>query len=261
MKKRRKRRHQIHTPTDSELYHSSQDRATSSKDQIGPAAQPPLQPVKTAQWERTAEEDPYLELTHTYRIAETVYKAVSATIQAGHELDHRRTTWALSQINTTAALQILSNIPYTSYIRPQQYLERRVEEACAEQNTPHHTPSQQMHRKKEWWPTQRIAQQLEAWALRPSTRPAGLHPHRQGAFRLSDVMLCWGYGQGLSQAEVIKAITANSNIAGITRFRLTTENQYTIITAVNTPPLGAPIGQARHNSAKPRLKPPTTKKR
>ena len=95
VKKRRKRRHQIHTPTDSELYHSSQERATSSKDQIGPAAQPPRQPVKTAQWERTAEEDPYLELTHTYTIAETVYKAVSATIQAGHELDHHRTTWAL----------------------------------------------------------------------------------------------------------------------------------------------------------------------
>ena len=145
-------------------------------------------------------------------------------------------------------------------MRPQQYLERCVEDACAEQNTRQHTPPQPMHRKKEWWPAHRIAQQLEAWAFHPRTRPAGLHPHRQGAFSLSDVMSCWGYGQGLSQAEVTKAITANSNIAGITRFRLTTENQYTIITAVSKPRLG-PIGQARHDHAKPRLKPPRTKKR
>ena len=257
MKKRRKHRHQIHTPTDSEAYHSSQERATASKDRICTAEQPPLQPVKTAQRESTAEEEVYLKLTHTYTIAETVYKAVSATIQAGHELDHHRTTWALSQISTTAALQIFSDIPYTSCMRPQQYIERCAEEAFAEQGTPQHTPPQQMHRKKEWWSAHFIAEQFEEWAWRPSTRPAGLVPIRQGAFRLADVMMCWGYNQELTKAEVIEAITDSSNVAGISRFRLTTENQYTIITVVSKPRLG-PIGQARHGHAKPRFKPPTT---
>ena len=75
-------------------------------------------------------------------------------------------------------------------------------------------------------------------------------------------MSCWGNRQGLTEAEVTHAITAHSNIAGITRFLLTTEDRYTIITAVNTPPMGPPIGQkVRHTSAKPRFKPPKTKKR
>ena len=69
-------------------------------------------------------------------------------------------------------------------------------------------------------------------------------------------MTCWGYNQELTKEEVIEAITDSSNVAGISRFRLTTENQYTIITVVSKTRLG-PIGQARHGHAKPRLKPPT----
>ena len=72
-------------------------------------------------------------------------------------------------------------------------------------------------------------------------------------------MWCWGYEQGLLNAHVITAVTENSHFAGTTRFLFTTEDHYKIITVVSNPRL-TPIGQARLNIAKPRLKPLKTKK-
>ena len=71
-------------------------------------------------------------------------------------------------------------------------------------------------------------------------------------------MSCWGKREGLTAAEVTHAITAHSNIAGITRFLLTIEDRYTIITVVNTPPIGQAV---LHALVKPRFKPPKTKRR
>ena len=189
-----------------------------------------------------------------------MHNAVVSTIKAGHDLDIHRTTWALSRVGAAAALQILSNIPQTSHLRPQLYLERCVEDACTEQDTPQRKPLLRLNRKDDWWPTQRIAQQLEAWAFRPNTRPTGLRPYRQGAFRLSDIMRCWGYEQGLSDTHVATAVAENSHFAGTTRFLLTRANHHTIITVVSNP-RRIPIGQARNFIAKPRLKPPAAKKR
>ena len=260
VKKRKKGRHQVHTPTDSELYRSSRERAKSAKDQIDTPTQPPPQPPLPAQEEAAAQEDFHQELTHTYTISRAVHNAVVSTIKAGHDLDIHRTTWALSRVGAAAALQILSNIPQTSHLRPQLYLERCVEDACTAQDTPQRRPLLRLNRKDDWWPTQRIAQQLEAWAFRPNTRPTGLRPYRQGAFRLSDIMRCWGYEQGLSDTHVTTAVAENSHFAGTTRFLLTRANHHTIITVVSNP-RRIPIGQARNFIAKPRLKPPAAKKR
>ena len=214
-------------------------RATSSKAHTIPEAQPPPKSDKAAQdWEDTAEDGPEIELTHTYRIAEKGFVAVSKTIQAGYKLDHHRTTWGLSQINISTALQILSSIPHASYTNPQQYLDRCIEDAFSAQSTQQHTPPQPMHEKHEFWPAHRIAEQVKQWAYHPNTRPAGLLTHRQGAFRLTDVMSCWGKREGLTAAEVTHAIKAHSNAAGNIRFMLSIEDRHTVSLWSTLLPLG-----------------------
>ena len=258
-KSRTKPHHQDHSRTDSEEYAPMDARATSSKAHTIPDAQPTSKSDKAAQdWEGTAEDGPEIELTHTYRIAEKVFVAVSKTIQAGYKLDHHRTTWGLSQINISTALQILSSIPHASYTNPQQYIDRCIEDAFSAQSTQQHIPPQPLHEKQELWTAHRIAKQVEQWAYHPTTLPAGLHTHRPGAFRLTDVMSCWGKREGLTAAEVTRAIQAHSNATGNIRFMLSIEDRHTVIAVVNTPP----IGQAEHNAqaTKPRFNPPKAKR-
>ena len=78
--------------------------------------------------EDAAEDGREFELTHTYRIKEKVYNAVSQAIRAGYKLDHNRTTWGLSQLHPATALSILSNLSHPMYTSSQQYVDHCVDD-------------------------------------------------------------------------------------------------------------------------------------
>ena len=81
---------------------------------------------KDQEWEDAAEDDREVELTHTYRIKERVYNAVTQAIRAGYKLDRNRTTLGLSQLQPEAALRILSNLSHPMYTSSQQYIDHCI---------------------------------------------------------------------------------------------------------------------------------------
>ena len=81
---------------------------------------------KDQEWEDAAEEDREVELTHTYRIKERVYNAVTQAIRAGYKLDRNRTTLGLAQLQPEAALRILSNLSHPMYTSSQQYVDHCI---------------------------------------------------------------------------------------------------------------------------------------
>ena len=139
-KKPRTRPHQQeHMHTDSDEYPPRENNASSSKAHTCPEAQPTrLQDKATQEWEYAAEDGREIELTHTYRIKEKVYNAVSHAIHAGHKLDHNRTTWGLSQLHPATALHILSNLPHAMHTKAQQYVDHCVDDGWHAQSTQQH---------------------------------------------------------------------------------------------------------------------------
>ena len=133
-KRRTTQYYQSHKRSDSEEHPPRENSASSSKARTQfypspqrPGAQPAHRQDKIDQeWEEEAGEDREFELTHTYRIKEKVYNAVSEAIRAGHKLDHNRTTWGLSQLHPATALSILSNLSHPMYTSSQQYVDHCV---------------------------------------------------------------------------------------------------------------------------------------
>ena len=138
-KPRTRPRHQEPIHTDSDEHPPRKNRASSSKAHTCPEAQPTrLQDKATQEWEYAADDGREIELTHTYRIKEKVYNAVSHAIHAGHKLDHYRTTWSLSQLHPATALHILSNLPHAMHTKAQQYVDHCVEDGWHAQSTQQH---------------------------------------------------------------------------------------------------------------------------
>ena len=77
-------------------------------------------------WVTSAEDGREVEITHTYRIKESVYDAVAQAIRAGYKLDRNRTTWGLSQLHPEAAFRIMSNLAHPMYTIPQQYIDHCI---------------------------------------------------------------------------------------------------------------------------------------
>ena len=186
-----------------------------------------------------------------------MYKAVTNAIHAGYKLDHNRTTWGLSQFYTSTALHILSSLPHAMYTNAQQYVDRCVEDAWAAQSTQPRTLPQPKHEKQTLWTTLGIADQVEQWAYHPHTVPTGLRAIRPGAYRLADVMACWGKKEGLTAVEVTRAIQAQCNATGTVRFMVNIEGKHMVIAVVNTPPIGQADRSAQ--ATKHRTNPPSEK--
>ena len=100
---------------------------------------------KDQEWEDAAEDDREVELTHTYRIKERVYNAVSQAIRAGYKLDRNRTTLGLSQLHPEAALSILSNLSHPMYTSSQQYVDHCIGDGWHADSAHHRGYQQPQH--------------------------------------------------------------------------------------------------------------------
>ena len=101
---------------------------------------------KYQEWEDAAEDDREVELTHTYRIKERVYNAVTQAIRAGYKLDRNRTTLGLAQSQPEAALRILSNLSHPMYTSSQQYIDHCIGDGW-HADSAHHLGYQQPQRQ------------------------------------------------------------------------------------------------------------------
>ena len=96
-------------------------------------------------WVIAEEDDREVELTHTYRIKESVYNAVTQAIRSGYKLDRNRTTLGLSQLQPEAALRILNNLSHPMYTSSQQYIDHCIGDEW-HNNSAHHLGHQQPQR-------------------------------------------------------------------------------------------------------------------
>ena len=180
------------------------------------------------------EESSELELPTTFRIKKEVEKAVLKAIEEGHALDYHRATRGLAHISPAKALKALSSLQSATYTNAQQHLDSYIEVVIATQHSTQLSVTQQ-HREAmqvNWTPRQ-IAEQLEAWAWRPSTRPGGLRTYEQGMFRIKDIMKHWGASEGITAKQLIQAIKVHSS-----RFSLYSRPNNTMLKVHRTPPVG-----------------------
>ena len=151
--KRRRPTPDYHSPrhTKKEPRSPSQSSASSprekTKERPSPASPgaPGQDLDKCQSWASTEEDGREVELTHTYRIKERVYDAVTQAIRAGYNLDRNRTTLGLSQLHPEAALRILSNLAHPMYTSPQQYIDHCIGDEW-HKNSAQHLGHQQPHR-------------------------------------------------------------------------------------------------------------------
>ena len=196
----------------------------------------------------TASDDEGSELelvATTFSVKKKVFRAVTAVIQWGYALDHRRSTIGLAQISPAKALAILGNIHTVGSDDSQQYVDRCIEEAIATHGS---TQPQALPRpsyaKHIHWTAQLISRQLVNFVRYPTTRPMGLHVYKYDMLRIEDVMTWWGTREGLTTTEVIEAVKEHSMDRTMKRFSLVSEPHRTmLIVHKNTP-----VGQATHRA-------------
>ena len=100
-------------------------------------------------WVIAEEDDREVELTHTYRIKESVYNAVTHAIRSGYKLDRNRTTFGLSQLQPEAALRILSNLSHPMYTSSQQYVDHCIGDGWHADSAHHRGYQQPQHQALE----------------------------------------------------------------------------------------------------------------
>ena len=191
------------------------------------------------------EESSELELPTTFRIKKEVEKAVVDAIEEGHALDYDRATRGLSHISPAKALQALSSLQSATYTNAQHHLDNYIDVVIATQRSTQSSGTQQHSEamRASWTPRQ-IAEQLEAWAWRPSTRPGGIRTYEQGMFRINDIMEYWATSEGITAKQLIHAIKAYSNNKGASRFSVCTRPHNTMLKVYKT----LPVGQAEAKS-------------
>ena len=132
-RKRRRRTSYYHSPKPAKQAPPSPSPSSTSSREITKEHPSPASPEipdpgidEWEAWENSAEYGREVEITHTYRIKESVYEAVGQAIRAGYQLDRNRTTWGLSQLHPEAALRIMSNLAHPMYTVPQQYIDHCI---------------------------------------------------------------------------------------------------------------------------------------
>ena len=142
-----------HSPrrTKEQVRSTSQSSASSprTKNKVRTSPDSPIAPLQAPleyqSWEISQEYGREVELTHTYRLQERVYDAVTQAIRAGYQLDRDRTTLGLSQLQPAAALRILNNLPHPMYTCSQQYIDHCIGDE-RHKNSAYHFGHQQRHR-------------------------------------------------------------------------------------------------------------------
>ena len=187
----------------------------------------------------------------TISVKKRVFRAVTAVIQWGYALDHRRSSIGLAQISPAKALAILGNIHTVGSDDPQQYVDRCIEEVIAThgciqpQALPRPSYAKHIH-----WTAQLISRQLVNFVRYPTTRPMGLHVYKYDMLRIEDVMTWWGTREGVTTTEVIEAVKEYSMDRTRKRFTLVTESHRTMLMVHKY----TPIGQATHRAFRSKTK-------
>ena len=189
------------------------------------------------------EDSSELELLTTFRIKKVVAEEIADVIEQGHSIEYQRTARGLAQISSAEALKALRDLRCAVYTNAQQYLDNYIAVVHATQGitapyeTLQHKKAREARSHHCLWTQRQIIEQLQFWAMRPSSRPAGLNTYEQGMFRIKDIMKYWGTKDGITTKQLLQAIKAHSG-KWANRLSLCTLHNQRMLKVHSTPPIG-----------------------